>query len=280
MRISFHCASHAGNVRKNNEDSLLVLPDENLLVVADGLGGQNCGEVASRVAVHRIRDFFRTTGAESAITWPSIDTRVQDDLGRRLVSAVQYAHAGVRDAAVETPQFSGMSTTVVAAWFVQRRVYVAHVGDSRCYRMTGGRLVQITRDHTLVNELENLGQGAPAEGVTLQALRHVLSRAVGTGSAPHVQTDLAVVSPEVGDVFLLCSDGMTLDTPDDRIAQVLSSGDPPDDMVQELLALALAASGGDNITVVVARVESLEEDDGGNGCADPDTAETTVEVAE
>jgi len=269
MKIAFHCDTNPGKVRGTNEDALLVLPDERLFVVADGLGGHAGGEIASHMAVRKIRDFFRLTAADMEATWPTIASEVEDDSCRRLVSAIQFAHSAVQEEGSASVERQGMSTTVVAAWFQGGRAYVAHVGDSRCYKSSGGVLTRLTRDHTLVNEMREDGTLTTESPKVLEALRHVLSRAVGSGSTRRVVVDLSVVDAKPGDVFLLCSDGLTLDVSDEELRDVLAEEEIPEETVRTLMALALSRTGRDNVTAVLVKV--LPDD--GVGDVAPDTME-------
>ena len=181
-----------GRTRKSNEDSFLIDEEHHLLAIADGMGRHAAGEVASSLAVEAIRDAFANDVASKTPGEPTLAKRAN-----RLRNAVCLANERIHARAGEVPEYAGMGTTVVAAHFSpnKQQVYIAHVGDSRCYRLRAGKLVRLTQDHTL---------GAAGIG---GKNANVLVRALGT--EPTVEVDLAQEAPMPGDVYLLCSDGLT-----------------------------------------------------------------------
>ncbi len=224
--------------RKKNEDSFLVVESASLYVVADGMGGYAGGEVASRTAVDAIEEAFRTRTFD-APAYGNVPRRASE-----LAQAVQMANLAIHGHAQMVPALKGMGTTLVAARFApgKGRVYVGHVGDSRCYRLRDGQLAQLTTDHTLA---ATGVQGPQAEWLC-QAL----------GVDPVLKIDMVIGTPQVGDVYLLCSDGLTKMSPTEGIRRVLTDQTDPGMAAQELVRLAINGGGRDNITVVVIRVET------------------------
>lgn len=222
--------SDQGTLREHNEDCLLLLQEEGVVAVADGMGGHRGGEVASSLAVDSVRMFL---GALSRRAEQPIPAAV------RLGEAVASANRIVFDAAQADPTQADMGTTLVVARFVSelQLLYVAHVGDSRCYRMRSDKLALLTVDHTM----RELGLAGPLEG-------H-LSRAIGL--EPNVDVDAIVEAPRAGDLYLLCTDGLTKMLSDDLIRDALTRRSSLESTVQSLIALANEAGGRDNVTVIL-----------------------------
>ncbi|WP_169927152.1 PP2C family protein-serine/threonine phosphatase [Labilithrix luteola] len=222
--------------RKKNEDSLGVLEGSNLFVVADGMGGYAGGEQASKLTVQTILDAFRTRTFEGEAHEGA--PAEASELGR----SIQMANATVLEEAQKDHALAGMGTTVCAAMFSpnKRRCYVGHVGDSRCYRLRDGVFKQMTADHTMAE----LGVKGPES--------QALSRAVGIW--PTVNIDIVAAIPQAGDVYLLCSDGLTKMLSDDIIANVLRNEEDPKVAVERLIFFANSRGGKDNITVILIRV--------------------------
>jgi protein phosphatase len=226
-----------GLKRKRNEDSLLVLEDASLFVVADGMGGYNGGAVASRLAVETIQEAFR------ADTFPyEVKERIPKRAGE-LARAVQLANRRILEEARRQPELKGMGTTVSAARFSpnKQRLYIAHVGDSRVYRLRDRELRHMTNDHTMQEV-----------GVSGETSTH-LSRAVGI--APAVRIDVVFGKPLPGDVYLLCSDGLNKMVTDEQIREVLLESSPRE-AVKKLIDAANESGGKDNVTVIVISVRA------------------------
>jgi protein phosphatase len=228
--------SDPGTKVTNNEDAMLVLEGEGLYVVADGMGGHAGGEIASQLAVEALANTFLD---KKPVPLLMLNVPPQ---ATQLVQGIAAANEAIRSMAARTPWLSEMGTTVVAARFApaQGRLYVGHVGDSRCYRFRDGKLEQITRDHTMAEY-----------GLSGKDARR-LSRAVGSNGI--VEADLAVLVPRDGDVYLLCSDGLTKTLSEEAIAEVLEQEPDPDTAARELVARAREQRARDNVTVVVVRV--------------------------
>jgi protein phosphatase len=245
MKIVSTGSSHVGRVRTSNEDNYGIFEDLGLYIVADGMGGHAAGEVASLMAVQAIREAFEQAAAER--TLPSA---AGYDPGRRLVYAIEHANQRIFHAGTDNPALSGMGTTVVAVWVDHDTAYIAHVGDSRVYRLHGGTLEQVTSDHSLVNDYLSRGIMTPDEAA-VHPMKHVLIRALGT--APTVSVDIRRTPVEAGDLFLLCSDGLSNVVSPDELAAILSKTSPGDlpTRCQALIDAANRNGGLDNITAVL-----------------------------
>jgi protein phosphatase len=227
-----------GLKREQNEDSYAILEDHHLFVIADGMGRHSAGEVASRLCVDAITEAFRSANFGPART-PRLPRRAA-----RLQGAICLANERVYCESQDNEAYAGMGTTVVGAYFSQnnQRAYIAHVGDSRCYRMRAGELTQLTVDHTLGN--------AGISGRTST----ILARAVGI--EPDVEVDVTVESPLPGDLYLLCSDGLTRSVDDDHILATLVMTPDLDRASADLIESAKANGGRDNITAILVRVDA------------------------
>lgn len=242
-----------GQVRPLNEDNFQVSRASNLFVVADGMGGEQAGEVASQLSVEALVDFFRATGEDTNVTWP-LKAGEHDDVNvARLVTGVRLANQRVFDAAQKASQLRGMGTTLVALHVHEDRAYVAHVGDSRVYRMRDGVLTQLTRDHSLLEQLKSLRPNMTQAEIDAFPYKHVIVRAMGKEEEVEVDTWTGTVEP--GDVLLLCSDGLSGMISDAQIAEILTEHPEPEEACGLLVDAANAHGGKDNITVVVVRAQ-------------------------
>lgn len=231
--------SDRGLKRKCNEDAFLCLPEEPLFVVADGMGGHQSGDVASSTAVQVLEKVFKDKTFENAGTrgWPR--------RGDELVCAIEMANRAVWQIAQDRKIEDGMGTTVVAIRFApnKQRAYIAHVGDSRCYRIRNGALTKLTEDHTLGNLL----------GIGGKVAKH-LARAVGIDK--NVAVDLTIEKPAPGDFYLVCSDGLNKMLPDKDIERLfLHTSGELDDKARMLIEEANRRGGRDNVTVIAVGVE-------------------------
>lgn len=229
--------SDRGRRRQCNEDAFLVMEEEHLFVVADGMGGHNAGEIASQEAVDTMAACFREKDfpGDPRPDWPR--------RGDELVRSIHHANRAVFERSQEKDEYTGMGTTVVAVRFSpnKQRAYIAHVGDSRCYRIRDHELHQLTEDHTLGRLM----------GATGKAARH-LAQAVGVRS--DVAVDLTVDEPQPGDYYLVCSDGLTKMVPDDRLLELSLEDVDLEERCQALIAEANERGGRDNITAIIVRV--------------------------
>lgn len=248
-----------GLQRDHNEDSYAVLSEYDLYVVADGMGGHRAGDVASRMATESIADFFRSTSREDA-TWPfHFDTSLSEE-ENRLVAGIRVANRQIFERSLRSRDCAGMGTTVVGALFSRRknRLYVGHVGDSRAYRVRGGVIEQLTRDHSLFNDYI-MAMPELTEEQRAELPRNVITRALGMQD--NVVVDLVSDDPQVGDVFLLCSDGLSGMMEDDQIRDIVVSSTDVTEICRRLIAKANENGGEDNITALVIRFDELDETD-------------------
>jgi protein phosphatase len=249
MKIAYKALSDVGRKRKGNEDSVLANPEQNLFVVADGMGGHAAGEVASKLAVEAINEFVCLTSGDQEITWPfGLEENVSYD-GNRLKTAIRYANRKVLEATKERKDCEGMATTVAAVLLDGDVANIAHVGDSRIYRYRDGELSLLTSDHSWVNEQIQSGV-ISADQARTHPLRNVVTRALG-GKAD-LQVDLTPSSMLPGDVLLLCSDGLTTMVSDEDIQSLLQGAEGDmEKLARDLVGEANARGGEDNITVLL-----------------------------
>ena len=253
MKITYKAVSDVGRKRKGNEDSLFVNPEQNLFVVADGMGGHAAGEVASKVAVDAVNEFVCLTGGDEEITWPfGLDENISYD-GNRLKTAIRYANRKVLEATKEKSEYEGMATTVAAVLVDGDSANLGHVGDSRVYLVRNGEISQLTSDHSWVNEQIQSGV-ISADQARTHPLRNVVTRALG--GKPDLQVDMQVHKIKSGDILLLCSDGLTTMIADEDIEQLVrDAGGDVDKAAKALVASANAKGGEDNITVLLLRFD-------------------------
>ncbi len=250
MRIDASARTDVGRVRKNNEDAFRIEPDLDLYVLSDGMGGQAHGEIASAMAIEAVVEHCREANSDHATTLFGNGRPDLCERSNRLMSAVRLANRRIFDSAVENPAREGMGATIVAAWLDDRRISLAHVGDSRAYLMRAGSLEQLTADHSLVAEHVRRGTMTPQEAENSQ-LQNILVRALGTQEQVEVDADEHILIE--GDVFLLCSDGLTHMVTDPEIASTLATYEPAEAAAVHLIELANLYGGDDNITVIVVR---------------------------
>jgi protein phosphatase len=253
LKISYQAVTDVGRKRKGNEDSLFVNAEQNLFVVADGMGGHAAGEVASRLAVDAINEFVCLTGDDEEITWPyGLDETISYD-GNRLKTAIRFANRKVLEATKEKSEYEGMATTVAAVLVDGDVANLGHVGDSRIYLLRNGQITQLTTDHSWVNEQIVGGMISPDQARS-HPLRNVVTRALGGKN--DLQVDMKVHNIEPGDMLLLCSDGLTTMMADDEIAKVVAEAKGDVERAARGLVTSANAKGGeDNITVVMLRFE-------------------------
>ncbi len=226
-----------GRQRRENEDSALAQAP--VFVVADGMGGAQAGEVASRIAVEAFAQELPSSGTPE----------------QRLVTRVQEANRRIFDVSRSERERAGMGTTLTAAYLVNSNLTIAHVGDSRAYLFRDGSLRRLTQDHSLVDELVRRGK-LTEEQAAEHPQRSIITRALGP--EPDVEVDTWTYPVRAGDVLLLCSDGLTSMVPEARVGEILRSDERLKTAAQALIDEANAAGGRDNITVVLFRIEEVE----------------------
>jgi PPM family protein phosphatase len=250
-KLRFVGLTDTGRVREHNEDTIAVDPEIGLLVLADGMGGYNAGEVASGIAVKTIvnlvreqveREDLSIADRDSGLSRPNIILR----------DAINRANKIIYQTARTQPQCEGMGTTVVAALFFDNKVTVAHVGDSRLYRQRGERLEQITMDHSLLQELVDRGFYS-AEEAQRASNKNYVTRALGV--EPNVEVEVQEIPANRGEIFVLCSDGLSDMVEDEDIHLTINTfSDNLDTVAKQLIQLANDNGGRDNISVVMAHV--------------------------
>lgn len=231
-------ATHVGRVRKNNEDVFAIYPEAAIALVADGMGGAACGEIASQMTAQAIREFAGDPSHR------------QLNAGELIGGAIRFANQRVWQAAQLPNGCDGMGTTIVMAHWRDGKLWVANVGDSRGYILRGGRLSQLSYDQNLANELRN-NLGLSEEQIATYPQKNALTMAIGTRA--EVQPRIFEGSLQEGDTVLLCSDGLTNPVREDVIAARLSSSDPLEGIAEALINEALTGGGPDNISVVLLR---------------------------
>lgn len=272
MKIDVAGKTDVGRVRTNNEDALWIEHGINFYLVADGMGGHNSGERASRMAIETMREFMLKAASGKMGVVGQADGKFSGQTNL-LASCVRLSNQMIHETASHYPKDQGMGTTVVAAWATDGKISIAHVGDSRLYLYRGGTLTRMTLDHSVVQE--QVSKGLITEDEAEQsAIKHVLTRAMG--AVADVQVEMNEFDPAPGDALLLCSDGLTKMMLDGQILEFFN-GDPPppaqssgggvdpvgrppsaQQICDGLVQKALDLGGRDNVTVIVARVVSAE----------------------
>lgn len=250
MDVKAYGQTHVGRQRQHNEDAFLVEDEAKLFLVADGMGGHAAGEIASRIAVDSINEFIVHTKEDDG-TWPHAYDEHYKRSTNRLMAALRMANTRVLEAMRKDARLRGMGTTVVACMADEGTMSVAHVGDSRAYLIRGGEISRITNDHSWVFEQVQAGMLTESEAEK-HPLRNVITRALG--GALQVTPDASEVESKPGDVFLLCSDGLTGMVPESDILRLVagSKGDL-EKACQELIDEANERGGLDNVTAVLVR---------------------------
>lgn len=248
-------ATHTGMVRPHNEDTVSTLPEIGLAVLADGMGGYNAGEVASGIAVTMVTDEVRRTFENAPVHFLNGGTDGKADHGaaRLLKEVIGKANGSIYQAANSQPQYSGMGTTLVVALLHNNRITVAHIGDSRLYRVRDDKIEQITRDHSLLQEQIDSGM-LTKEMARRSQNKNLVTRAVGI--EPKVEADVQSLDTKEGDIYLLCSDGLNDMVEDDDILLTVNSLRVNLPLAaSQLVQIANDNGGRDNVSVVLIRVK-------------------------
>lgn len=258
MRTVFAGMTDVGIVREHNEDSLLLMPDYRVVAVADGMGGHRSGDVASQLAVSTLSDFFSITVGHDG-TWPfPADPNLTEE-ENYIVTGLRLANRRIFDRSLKRIADFGMGTTIVAAMFTKGadRVTVGHVGDSRCYRIRDNDILQLTRDHSLVSDALQMAPWMTDEEIK-QLPQNVITRALGIRE--DVLVDLVTDETKLGDLYILCSDGLSGLVSDEQMHTIVTSSKTLEDACRELIDRANFFGGTDNITAVLARVEAGDDE--------------------
>lgn len=242
--------TNVGMKRTHNEDAFEVIDEERLYLVADGMGGHASGEVASHMAIETLRDFFKATSADPEATWPYKMDKSRGYEENRLVTGIKLANRRIHQSAQEEPRLRGMGTTIVASLVIDDGVLIAHVGDSRVYRIRDGRMEQLTDDHSLLNDYIKMKR-LTEEEIANFPHKNVIVRALGMKDT--VKVDTRLDPPMPGDIYVLCSDGLCGPVSDDEILEISTSSNDLKQSVARLIERANQNGGPDNVTVVLAK---------------------------
>ena len=249
LKIRYAAGSHVGMKRTHNEDSFFLLAEENLYIVADGMGGHASGEIASQIAVETVANFFIDTGRDKEITWPYREDKAVAYDQNRLVTGIKLANRRIFETAQAESRYRGMGTTIVSLSCGQTGVFVGHVGDSRAYRIRDGQISQVTEDHSLLNDYLKVHKLSP-EDIENFPHKNVIVRALGMKDAVAVDMNRLQVQP--GDLYLLCSDGLSGMVSDAQIlACCREHKSNLETACQTLIAAANRNGGHDNVTVIL-----------------------------
>ncbi len=244
----YHFCSHTdpGLARDNNEDSATFDVPTQMAVLADGMGGYNAGEVASGMATAFIRSELSRWLSQVGKSANAREVR------RALEICVDNANRSIFNAANSNPQYAGMGTTLIVGVYHEARLMLGHIGDSRCYRLRGGEFTQITKDHSLLQEQLDAGLITPEQAAT-SLNKNLVTRALGVEDSVLLEVNEHRVEP--GDLYMMCSDGLSDMVDDAGIAQILMTGETLDQKGLALIAAANAAGGRDNITVLLMHAQ-------------------------
>ncbi len=247
MNFEYFCLTDTGQVRENNEDSVALDTSHQIAVLADGMGGYNAGEVAAAMATT-----FVTTELGRWIAEGGSEASARE-LRRAMEICIDNANRSIFNAANSNPQYAGMGTTLVMGVFQESRTLIGHVGDSRCYRLRNGGLVQLTRDHSLLQEQIDAGLITP-EQAQYATHKNLVTRALGVEDT--VLLEVSEYRAEVDDLFLMCSDGLNDMLSDERIAAILVTAGTLEEKCHALVDAANDFGGRDNISVILAHARS------------------------
>jgi protein phosphatase len=253
MKISATGCTDVGRKRAHNEDAFALYPEHSIFVLADGMGGHASGEVASAIAVETVGDFYMDTGADHDRTWPYKENKKLNYEANRLSTSVKLANLHILEKARATKGCESMGTTVVAALLSKRASYMAHVGDSRGYLIRGDQIEQLTSDHSLLNDYLRTNR-LTAEEIDAFPHKNVIVRALGMRET--VEVEIRPLEPRSGDIYLLCSDGLSGMISDDVILDLTNAHrDDLQTACDNLIAAANKNGGHDNVTAVLIRCD-------------------------
>jgi protein phosphatase len=243
MQVGFR--TDTGKMRAINEDALLVLPGERLFAVADGVGGSNSGEVASRSAMNGIEEFLKNNPISHAA---DMEGKYRHNWFRGyFIRCFRKINHDIRNTAQARPEDLGMATTAVTAYYDDKTLYITNIGDSRAYMIRAGEITQLTEDHSYVADLVSTGTLTKSEARE-HPRKNMITRALGAG--PEADPDFYCFDTEPGDKLLLCTDGLHGELTDDEICEILKSDIHLNDACRKLVQAANEKGGRDNITVV------------------------------
>lgn len=250
FRIEVAGETNVGRKRNHNEDNFAILADYGLFLVADGMGGHASGEVASKMAIDAMQEFFSSTQDDPERTWPYKMDRTKGYEENRLITGIKLANLRIYETAQREAKKRGMGTTFVSLFTANEGIYVAHVGDSRAYRFRNGKLEMLTEDHSLLNDYIKMKR-LTEEEIANFPHKNVIVRALGMKDT--VKVDTRFEAPQLNDTYLLCSDGLSGPVSDPEMQQILGSHPDLKTACSKLIEQANAAGGPDNITCVLVR---------------------------
>jgi PPM family protein phosphatase len=250
LRIEVAGETNVGMKRNHNEDNFSILEENGLYIVADGMGGHASGEVASQMAVDALKEFFAATEQDPERTWPYKMDRSKGYEENRLITGIKLANLRIYESAQRDARQRGMGTTLVSLFAVEDGVYVAHVGDSRSYRIRDKKLEQLTEDHSLLNDYIKMKRLTPEEIANFPH-KNVIVRALGMKDT--VKVDTRFETPREGDTYLLCSDGLSGPVSDEELLEITLAAPDIKTAGSRMIERANQNGGPDNITVVLAR---------------------------
>ena len=240
--------------RTHNEDCFGILEDEALVLVADGMGGHAAGEVASELATAAVGSFYHETHNRMPNPWPFECQPTLTLLEKRLVCGFKLANQRIFEASTSESGRRGMGTTLVAAAIVGEKICISHVGDSRAYRIRDGVIERLTRDHSLLEQFKEINPEMTREEEDRFPHKNVITRALGLND--FVEVDVKTLEVKAGDVYLLCSDGLSGHVPDEDLLEMVNGADNVERTVAELVERANDSGGNDNITCVMLKCSS------------------------
>lgn len=241
--MKFDAVSNVGKVRNNNEDSYYISEKENfpLFIVADGIGGHNFGEIASKMAVDVIKNTIKTIENYDNL----------DELESDMIKAISNANDEVYDMSNSSDEYAGMGTTLTALYVYHDSMLIGHVGDSRTYAVNDREIRQLTEDDTIVNRLLKLGEITPSEAIN-HPKKNIITNAIGTDS--NIDISLVQYNYGKGEYILMCTDGLTDMATNEEILNTINEQKTPSKISAKLLEIALEAGGKDNITLIIIQV--------------------------
>lgn len=247
LQLAYFGISHVGQVRKTNEDDFLIMPEYRLFCVADGMGGHDAGDIASRLTLESIANYMDSINPDTDVALPLVNPRTLFS-SSALEGSIQYANTMVNNEAAGRM----MGSTIIAGQFLDNELKLAHAGDSRIYLYNNGRLRQLTEDHSLVYDLYLQGQ-ISKQGMRTHSQRNIITRAIGTSA------DIEVTSQSLrldkGSLLLFCSDGLTSMLEDEEIADILETGKDLTLSGEKLIQRSNDAGGRDNITILLVSIQ-------------------------
>ncbi|MBI1293038.1 Stp1/IreP family PP2C-type Ser/Thr phosphatase [bacterium] len=275
LKIQAAGLSDRGLKRSHNEDSLSVVPDLGLFIVADGMGGHNAGEVASRQSIESIVEFLRDVPSD-AESWPVPADDNLSEAENRIVGAVKLANRDVCKLSMEHPEYHGMGTTLVGMLLDpdNHGMAIAHVGDSRAYRLRDGKFHKITLDHSWVEE--QLQRGIiTAEEAKNHRWKNVITRALG--NKLEVEVEVQSVDVRAGDLYMLCSDGLSGMVEHEELERIMLTYADLEECAQQLIRAANEAGGHDNISLILVRILEDDAESTGGFSSQPTDRETDTD---